>query len=304
MTMTMSGSGAPRLQRSWDSRAACNFIGGGSGTGLLLAAAFAFAAGWSYFIAGTLAIALIGFGLSMVWLEIGRPLRALNVFFHPQTSWMSREAILALPILMLGALAVLLDQPFVSLPFQTHFLVAVLASAVAVLGLVFLYCQARILRASLGVPAWREPALQSVIVITGLTEGLGATAVPLCLRGTATRLGNASGDCSSDGESGRLGVLPAEIEHVRSRFGRRGARPHFYSDARAGARAAGSASCERAPRSEYGVTGGPRRPCARVRGGVAQIRRRDVRRFHSRLFDSLCAGPWSQVLILEVTLPY
>jgi phenylacetyl-CoA:acceptor oxidoreductase 26-kDa subunit len=173
MTMTMSGSGAPRLQRSWDSRAACNFIGGGSGTGLLLAAAFAFAAGWSYFIAGTLAIALIGFGLSMVWLEIGRPLRALNVFFHPQTSWMSREAILALPILMLGALAVLLDQPFVSLPFQTHFLVAVLASAVGVLGLMFLYCQARILRASLGVPAWREPALQSVIVITGLTEGLG-----------------------------------------------------------------------------------------------------------------------------------
>ena len=106
MTMTMSGSGAPRLQRSWDSRAACNFIGGGSGTGLLLAAALAFAAGWSYFIAGTLAIALIGFGLSMVWLEIGRPLRALNVFFHPQTSWMSREAMLALPILMLGALAV------------------------------------------------------------------------------------------------------------------------------------------------------------------------------------------------------
>src|SRR5208282_142048 len=119
MTTTLTGSGAPRLQRSWDSRAACNFIGGGSGTGLLLAAALAFAAGGSYFIAGSLAIALIGFGLSMVWLEIGRPLRALNVFFHPQTSWMSREAILALPILALGALAVLLDQPFVPLPFDT-----------------------------------------------------------------------------------------------------------------------------------------------------------------------------------------
>ena len=301
MTMTMSGSGAPRLQRSWDSRAACNFIGGGSGTGCS-AAAFV-AAGWSYFIAGTLAIALIGFGLSMVWLEIGRPLRALNVFFHPQTSWMSREAILALPILMLGALAVLLDQPFVSLPFQTHFLVAVLASAVAVLGLVFLYCQARICG-----PHWEcqhggSRLYSRLSSSPDLRRGLRATAVPLCLRGTATRLGNASGDCSSDGESGRLGVLPAEIEHVRSRFGRRGARPHFYSDARAGARAAGSASCERAPRSEYGVTGGPRRPCARVRGGVAQIRRR-ARRFHSRLFDFLCAGPWSQVLILEVTLPY
>ena len=302
MTMTMSGSGAPQLQRSWDSRAACNFIGGGSGTGLLLAAAVAFAAGGSYFIAGSLAIALIGFGLSMVWLEIGRPLRALNVFFHPQTSWMSREAILALPILALGALAVLLDQPFVPLPFETHLLVAVLASVVAVLGLAFLYCQARILRASLGVPAWREPALQPVIVITGLTEGTRATAVPLCLRGTAAGLGRAGGNCSSGGASGCLGILPAEIEQVRSRFGRRGARPHLYSGARAGARAAGTASCERAPRSEYGVTGGSRWPCASVRGGVAQIRRRNARRLHSRVLASLCAGAWSQVTILRARL--
>ena len=133
MTTTLIGSGAPRLQHNWDSRAACNFIGGGSGTGLLLAAAVGFASGSPYFLAGTLALALIAFGLSMVWLEIGRPLRALNVFFHPQTSWMSREALLALPVLALGTLAVLLDQPFVSLPFQGHLPVAVLASAAAIL---------------------------------------------------------------------------------------------------------------------------------------------------------------------------
>ena len=173
MTTTLIGSGAPRLQHNWDSRAACNFIGGGSGTGLLLAAAVAFASGSPYFLAGTLALALIAFGLSMVWLEIGRPLRALNVFIHPQTSWMSREALLALPVLALGTLAVLLDQPFVSLPFQGRLLVAVLASAAAILGLGFLYCQARMLDASKGVPAWSEPALQPVIIITGLAEGLG-----------------------------------------------------------------------------------------------------------------------------------
>ena len=89
MIMTQRGSGAPWLQRSWDSRAACNFIGGGSGAGLLVAATAAKFAGWPYFPAGMLAIALICFGLSMVWLEIGRPFRAVNVFFHPQTSWMS-----------------------------------------------------------------------------------------------------------------------------------------------------------------------------------------------------------------------
>lgn len=176
MTPDLKGGGAPRLQRNWDSRAACNFIGGGSGTGLLAAAAVASLAGWPYYPAGALAVGLIGFGLSMVWLEIGRQLRALNVFFHPQTSWMTREAFLALPVLTLAGLAILLDQHFVSLPFQAfqaHVLVAVLASAAAVLGLGFLYCQARILHASQGVPAWREPTLQAVIIITGITEGLG-----------------------------------------------------------------------------------------------------------------------------------
>jgi len=173
MTPDLKGGGAPRLQRNWDSRAACNFIGGGSGTGLLAAAALASLSGWPYYPAGALAIALIGFGLSMVWLEIGRPFRALNVFFHPQTSWMTREAFLALPVLALAGLAVLLDQHFVSLPFQAQLPVTVLALVAALLGLGFLYCQARILHASQGVPAWREPTLQAVIIVTGITEGLG-----------------------------------------------------------------------------------------------------------------------------------
>ena len=51
--------------------------------------------------------------------------------------------------------------------------VAVLAATAAILGLAFLYCQARILHASKGVPAWSEPALQPLIVITGVAEGLG-----------------------------------------------------------------------------------------------------------------------------------
>jgi len=171
--MTATLDGAPRLQRNWDSRAACNFIGGGAGTGLLLAAAAALPAGWPYFSAGALGVALIGFGLSMVWLEIGRPFRALNVFFHPQTSWMSREALLALPLLTLAGIATVADQSFVPLPPQMRLLVTPLALAAAALGLAFLYCQARILRASHGVPAWREPSLQWVIIITGITEGLG-----------------------------------------------------------------------------------------------------------------------------------
>ena len=173
MIMTQRGSGAPWLQRSWDSRAACNFIGGGSGAGLLVAATAAKFAGWPYFPAGMLAIALICFGLSMVWLEIGRPFRAVNVFFHPQTSWISREAILALPLLGFAGAAVIIDQNVVTLPAQISLPATPFALTSAVLALAFLCSQARILRASQGVPAWREPSLQTVIVVTGIVEGLG-----------------------------------------------------------------------------------------------------------------------------------
>ena len=41
------------------------------------------------------------------------------------------------------------------------------------LALAFLFSQARILRASHGVPAWREPSCKSVIIVSGIAEGLG-----------------------------------------------------------------------------------------------------------------------------------
>ncbi len=170
MTATLDGS--PRLQRSWDSRAALNFIGGGAGSGLLVAAGVALAGGQPYFPAGAVAIVFIGFGLSMVWMEIGRPFRALNVFLHPQTSWMSREALVALPLFAFAGATLIVDQ-VVSLPLQLRLPVAPLGLAAAVLALVFLFCQARMLRASRGIPAWREPSLQIVIIVSGIAEGLG-----------------------------------------------------------------------------------------------------------------------------------
>lgn len=157
----------PRLQRHWDVRAACNFIGGGTGTGLLAFAAAGLMLGSPFLPAGLLALAFVGFGLTMVWLEIGKPLRALNVFFHPQTSWMTREGVVALPLFALGGLTIL--APFVG--FTTAALWA--AAAAATCGIVFLYCQARILRAARGIPAWRATALTPFIMATGLTEGAG-----------------------------------------------------------------------------------------------------------------------------------
>jgi phenylacetyl-CoA:acceptor oxidoreductase subunit 2 len=148
-----------RLQRYWDIRAAGNFSFGGSGSGLVLAAALGFLVGVPSALAVAAGLALIGLGLFCVWLEIGRPWRAINVFFHPRTSWMTREALLVPPLMAAGAAAVLFDARFVLLaaPFAAG----------------FLYCQARMLHASRGIPAWCQDETVPLILATGLAEGTG-----------------------------------------------------------------------------------------------------------------------------------
>jgi phenylacetyl-CoA:acceptor oxidoreductase subunit 2 len=150
----------PWLQRHWDLRAATNFILGGTGSGLLVAAALTAQAapGWRPFVA--LGLALVALGLGAVWLEIGRKLRALHVFFNPFTSWMTRESFAALVVFALGAAALALGQPWT-------------AQALGLAALAFVYCQGRILRASKGIPAWRTAGITPLIMATGLAEGSG-----------------------------------------------------------------------------------------------------------------------------------
>lgn len=151
---------APSQQDNWDIRAAGNFIGGGTGTGFLAMAAVA-AFGWGVtWPLALIGLAFVGAGLFCVWLEIGRPWRAMNVFFHPQTSWMTREAMVSMPLFGVGLLAAWFDDPR-------------LLAAAAVVGLGFLYCQSRILEASKGIPAWREGMIVPLIFTTGLVEGAG-----------------------------------------------------------------------------------------------------------------------------------
>ncbi len=167
----MSQTVTSRRQRYWDLRAAGNFIGGGTGSGLIVVAAIAAVAGEPFRLPLALGLGFVAAGLSLVWLEIGKPWRAFNVFFHPRTSWMTREGIVATVLIPLGAIAVAAD----SLP------AAVLA---ALLAGGFLFCQARILRAARGIPAWRQAEIVPLILATGLAEGsavfllVGSHAVP------------------------------------------------------------------------------------------------------------------------------
>jgi len=146
-------------QTSWDVRAALNFVFGGAGGGLIVftvASAVPGSVQLALLLAG---MALVGLGLFCVSLETGRPLRALNVFINPRTSWMSREAIVAALLMAAGAAALFVDPAF-----------AWLAAALA---LAFVYCQANILRAARGIPAWREPLVVPLVVATALVEGAG-----------------------------------------------------------------------------------------------------------------------------------
>lgn len=158
----------PELQTNWDWRAAANFIGGGAGAGLFLFTALAAQQDPSWLRrVGLFAPLLALAGLACVGSELGRPLRAFNVFRRAHTSWMSREAMAAAAFLPAALAAVAVRQP-------------VLALVAASLGLALLYCQARMLRAAKAIAAWREPAIVPLIFITGVVEG-GALFVALGL---------------------------------------------------------------------------------------------------------------------------
>jgi phenylacetyl-CoA:acceptor oxidoreductase subunit 2 len=167
---------APRSQTNWDWRAAGNFIAGGSGGGLLLWGVLVALQGGDLRVLLAAGLALIGTGLTCVWFEIGRPWRALNTLRHGATSWMTREALLALLLFGCGFAALWSGQRW-------------LAEATGLLGLAFVYAQARILRANVGIPAWRHPRCVPLVVATGVAEGAGLL---LCASGFYPQLVPAS----------------------------------------------------------------------------------------------------------------
>jgi phenylacetyl-CoA:acceptor oxidoreductase subunit 2 len=167
----MSFGPRPWIQLHWDVRAALNFVLGGTGAGFTAFAAFAPLAEGLNRAALLLGLALVAGGLASVWLEIGRKLRAVHVFFNPFTSWMTRESFVAALLFGCGLAAVALQSPR-------------LAAAAAAAALGFVYCQGRILRASKGIPAWREPTITWLIFWTAIAEGAGLFLVFATLTGS------------------------------------------------------------------------------------------------------------------------
>lgn len=159
------------LQKNWDWRAAGNFMFGGTGSGLLAVTAGASLPAVPPWPLAVVALAFVGAGLSLVWLELGRPWRFINVFFHPQASWMTREAVFAMLLFPLALLGIFAAIPFV-------------IALAGLIGLAFLYCQSRMLHATKGIPAWRDDAMIGLNMSTGLTEGAGLFFVITSVIGT------------------------------------------------------------------------------------------------------------------------
>jgi phenylacetyl-CoA:acceptor oxidoreductase subunit 2 len=151
---------APRLQRQGDWRAAGHFICGGTGAGFFLFAALASLVGSQGTWPGLLALVFVGSGLFLVWPKTSHPWRSFKLLFHPQTSWMTREALVAIPLIILGLAG-------------AWFGWRALVLVAAVFGLVFLYCQAHMLNAAKGIPAWQAPKIVPLMITTGLCEGAG-----------------------------------------------------------------------------------------------------------------------------------
>jgi phenylacetyl-CoA:acceptor oxidoreductase subunit 2 len=164
-------------QTSWDWRAAGNFIGGGAGSGLIVITALAGVQGTAAVALLLAGLALVGLGLACVWLELGRPLRALHVFFNPRVSWMTREAIAATVLFPVGIAAAA----------GVYVGMTGLLWLPAALALVFVYCQGRMLRAAKGITAWREPLMLPLVVGTSLAEGAGLFVLTLPWHGYGGR---------------------------------------------------------------------------------------------------------------------
>ncbi|MBZ0218020.1 MAG: hypothetical protein K8F25_15795 [Fimbriimonadaceae bacterium] len=150
----------PTQQSYWDWRVAGNFVFGGTGTGILVFTFLNLAQG-SFFLPTLGGLAVIALGLFLVWTEIGRPFRFLNVLRNPWTSWMSREA-WAAGFLFAAGLAALVFE------------IKLLLGLSALFALAFLFSQAKMLVRSRGIPAWREPAILPLVLATGLCEGAAA----------------------------------------------------------------------------------------------------------------------------------
>ena len=159
-----------KKQSIWKIEAAGHFFLGGVGTGFYMvyvlisfSAKQDFAYNWT-FQPEWLAVILVTAGLFCVALEAGKPFRALYVFNRPGSSWISREAFLAVLFIITCVFQLVLPHPF----FQI--LGAIFAAW-------FLLSQGFILYFSCAIEPWNSRMVPPLFLISGIYAGCGLSMI-------------------------------------------------------------------------------------------------------------------------------
>jgi len=118
-------------------------------------------------IAFGLAFALITAGLVSSTLHLGRPERAWRAMSQWQTSWLSREGVLAIATYPVAALLAL----FWVMGYGGPLLISVLALAVIVCATATLWCTGMIYASLPTVRAWHMPLVAPIYIVLGLATG-------------------------------------------------------------------------------------------------------------------------------------
>ena len=157
---------AGKQQKYWDWKGAMNFVCGGLASGFAVMA-FLLEANrpkTALSILFLIAAGVMVVGLVSLLFKIGRPTRALYAALRPGSSWMTRELWIAATFFPLVLLGLVLPALWVH-------------DALGLVAALFLICQARILFACKGIPAWRAPLIPWLLVMSGLLEGIALYAV-------------------------------------------------------------------------------------------------------------------------------
>ena len=127
-----------------------------------------------------LALVLITTGLLSSTLHLGRPERAWRAVTQWQTSWLSREGVLALATYVPAGLWLLLQW---LAPVDWWPLMAVLASLAALGGIATVWATGMIYQSLPTIRAWSEPIVAPIYVMLALATGALLTALLVAVNG-------------------------------------------------------------------------------------------------------------------------
>ena len=151
----------PQRQQVWFTPPVVNFACGGAGAGLYFWSLATPGGGGFVALIRCASVALVAFGLAVLALEAGHPLRARFLLGNLRSSWMSRESLAAAVFVPAGLASAWWPRPPV-------------VGVAALAALAFVVSQGFIVFRSRAIPAWNCAAIPPLFLASSLASGAGA----------------------------------------------------------------------------------------------------------------------------------